>query len=422
MTAGGRWFEGWRLGVLLGGTVGLLALVGVIQTWPSLWQPYTYYKWPSRDDYEEYHHYAVDVVERGLAMRASPAPYVRPAGFLFIYFVALCYRLFGVHPPIVFVVQSAMLGASVALLFLTFRRGLSARAQIVLLGGLAAFAFLDMGRHYALQLFSENLLIFGLALFCYLTRLGFVDHRRWARIPALAVLGAIPLVRPNALLFVPAALAWLAIRRRRGPRVWRDTALGIVCLAAVLSLMGLRNYMAGGGWVMFTPTAWYMLDVPGYGYQVPGAEAVLGPVERRQGAFAVVRLAAHAVWHDPARVLPEYARRILFVAGFVPLKQPGLRYRPHWTLRWVGLGVALAWRLRRGPRQGPMVELLFVWLVTYLGPLVVMSSIDNYGFRYVVPGVLPAVAGAVVLAAGPRTGGTAEAGWHQQPPGPPGGC
>jgi hypothetical protein len=84
-------------------------------------------------------------VEHGLAMRASPAPYVRPAGFLFIYFV--------------------------------------------------------------LQLFSENLLIFGLALFCYLTRLGFVDHRRWARIAALAILGAILLVRPNALLLVPGALA-----------------------------------------------------------------------------------------------------------------------------------------------------------------------------------------------------------------------
>lgn len=409
MTPVGRWFEGWRLGVLLGGTVGLFALAGVVQTWPSLWQPYTYYQWPALDDYEEYHYYAVDVVEHGLAMRTSPAPYVRPAGFLFIYFVALCYSLFGVHPPVVFVVQSAMLGGSVALLFLAFRRGLSAPAQIVLLGGLAAFAFLDMGRHYALQLFSENLLIFGLALFCYLARLGFVDHRRWARIAALAVLGAIPLVRPNALLFVPAALAWLAIRRR-GPRVWRDMALGIVGLAAVLSLMGLRNYAAGGGWVTFTPTAWFMLDVPGYGYQLPGAETVLGPVVRREGALAVARLAAHAVWHDPVRVVPEYARRILFVAGFVPLKQPGLRYRPHWTLMWAGLGVALAWRLRRGPRPGPMLELLFVWLVTYLGPLVVMSSIDNYGFRYVVPGVLPAVAGAVVLAAARRSGGTTAVG------------
>jgi Dolichyl-phosphate-mannose-protein mannosyltransferase len=404
MSPEGRGLEGWRLGALLCGIVALFAVAGVVQTGAALWEPYRYYRWPPHDDYEEYHYYAVDVVEHGPAMRASPVPYVRPAGFLFVYFVALCYRVFGVHPPVVFVVQSAMLGASVALLFLAFRRGLGPPGQITLLGALAAFAFLDMGRHYARQLFSENLLIFCLALFCYLARLGFVEHRRWARIAALAVLGAIPLTRPNALLFVPATLGWLALRGR-GPRLGRDLALGLVAMVAVFGAMGLRNHAAGGGWVMFTPTAWHMLDVPGYGYQLPGAEAVLGPVERREGALAVVWLTAHAVWHHPARVLPEYARRILFVAGFLPLGQPTLRYRPHWMLMWSVLAVALAWRLRRGPRPGPMMELLLIWLAAYLGPLVAMSSIDNYGFRYVVPGVLPAVAGTVVVAAGPRSDG-----------------
>jgi hypothetical protein len=398
VTTVGRWLEGRRLGVLLAGVVALFVLAGMVQTWASLWQPYRY-GWPPRDDYEVYHYYAVDVVEHGLALRSAPVPYYGPTGFGFIYFVALCYRLFGVHPPVVFVVQSAMLGSSVVLLFLAFRRGSRPLAQIALIGGLACFAFLDVGRHYALQLFSENLLIFGLGLFCYLTRLGFVDGRRWARIAALTVLGALPLVRPNAVLFVPAALAWLAIRRR-GPGVWRDMALGVVGLAAVFSLMGVRNHAAGGGWVLFMPANWQSFDVPGYGHRLRGAEVVLGPIARREGGLAVVRVAAHALWHDPARVVPEYARRILFVAGFLPLKHPDLRYRPHWMLMWSVLGTALVWRLCRGPRLGPMMELLLIWLVVYLCPVVVVSSIDNYGFRYVVPGVLPAVAGAVVLAAG----------------------
>jgi hypothetical protein len=399
VTGIGRWLEGWRLGALLGAVVVLFALAGVLQTWATLWQPYGYYRWPPRDDYEVYHYYAVDVVEHGLAMPSAPVPYYGPTGFGFIYFVALCYRLFGVHPPGVFVVQSAMLGSSVVLLFLAFRGGLPPPAQLVLLGGLASFAFLDVGRQYALQLFSENLLIFGLALFCYLVRLGFVQHRRWARLAALAVLGAMPLVRPNAVLFVPAALVWLAIRRR-GPGVWRDMALGVVGLAAVFSLMGVRNHAAGGGWVLFMPAKWQSFDVPGYGHRLPGAEAVLGPVARREGVLAVARVAAHALWHDPARVAPEYARRVLFVLGFLPLKHPDLRYRPHWMLMWSVLGAALAWRLRQGRRLGPMMELLLIWLGAYLGPVVAVSAIDNYGFRYVVPGVLPAVAGAVVLAAG----------------------
>ena len=177
-------------------------------------------------------------------------------------------------------------------------------------------------------------------------------------------------------------------------------ALGVVVLAAVFSLMGVRNHVAGGRWVLFMPADWRSFDVPGYGHGLPGAEVVLGPMARREGGLMVVRVAAHAVWHDPARVLPEYARRILFVGGFLPLKHPDLRYRPHWMLMWSVLGTVLAWRLCRGPRLDPMMELLLIWLVVYLGPVVVVSSIDNYGFRYVVPGVLPAVAGAVALAAG----------------------
>jgi Dolichyl-phosphate-mannose-protein mannosyltransferase len=397
------WFNRGRLPILLAGIVALFALAGLAQVWRH-WSLPPAYGWPAGDDYEWYHHMAVDVVERGLAMPAAPVPYSLPAcraGFLYIYFVALCYRVLGVHPPAVFVVQSAMLGGSVALLFLTFRRELGQPAQALLLGSLGVFAFLDMERQYAIQLFSENLVIFELAGFFYLTRLGFVDGRRWARIPALAVLGTIPLTRPNAVFFVPAALLWL-IAFRRGRRFWRDLALGVVGLAAVLSAMAMRNHAAGGQWVAFPPVEWRALPVPGYDYRGPGAEVVVRQVDRPQGALPLVKLVLHAWSRDPAGVGREYARRILFVAGFVPLVQPKFRYRPHWMLLWVAFVAALAWRLVRGPRPGPMVQILLIWLAVFLGPLVAISSIANYGFRYVVPGVLPAVAGAVVLLAVPR--------------------
>ena len=180
---------------------------------------------PMADDYDTYHYWAVDVVKNGLTMPAAPAPYTLPAGFGYIYFVALCYLILGIHPPAVFVAQSAMLGASVVLFFLAFRGELRRPAQLVLLLGLSFFAFLDVGRQYAIQLFSENLLIFLVAAFFYLARLGFIDGQRWARIAALTVLGAIPLARPNAVPFIPLALLWV-IARRRGAGFWRDLALG----------------------------------------------------------------------------------------------------------------------------------------------------------------------------------------------------
>jgi hypothetical protein len=182
----------------------------------------------------------------------------------------------------------------------------------------------------------------------------------------------------------------------------------VLALALVSSAMGFRNYSAGGRWVAFPPTAWHGLDVPGYGYTLPGAEAVVGPVEEREGSLAVVRLALHALWRDPGNVVPEYVRRILFIVGFLPLSHPDLRYRPHWMVMWAALGVGLAWRLARGPRPSRMLELLLIWLAAYLVPLVVISSIHNYGFRYVVPGVLPAVAGAVAALAGAWPGGEGE--------------
>lgn len=389
-----------RLPILLAAVVALFAVAGLAQVWTS-WSLPPGYEWPADDDYEVYHFMAVDVVEHGLAMPAAAVPYGYPAGFLYVYFVALCYAVFGVHPPAVFVVQSAMLGGSVVLLFLAFRRDLSSGAQALLLGSLCVFAFLDMGRQYAIQLFSENLVIVAVAGFFFLTRLGFIDGRSWARMPAIAVLGTIPLTRPNGIFFVPAALLWL-LRFRGEPRFWRDLAVGCGALAVVLSGTALRNYSAGGRWIAFPPVEWRALDVPGYGYQLPGAEAVVGHVDGRHGALPVVKLVLHAWAHDPVGVGLAYGRRVLFVAGFLPLVQPQFRYRPHWMVMWAVFVAMLAWRLVRGPRPGPMVQILLLWLVLYLGPLVAISSISNYGFRYVVPGVLPAVAGAVVLLAGPR--------------------
>ena len=45
---------------------------------------------------------------------------------------------------------------------------------------------------------------------------------------------------------------------------------------------------------------------------------------------------------------------------------------------------------------------LLLSLGCFLGPLVGIARIRNYGVRYVVPGVLPVIAGAVVVVAPPR--------------------
>ena len=304
---------------ILTAVVGLFALVGLWQVRHLLAQPY-HYAWPMRDDYDEYHWYAVDVIRNGPAMSVAPVLYARPFGFLYIYFVALWYRIVGVQPPLVFVIQSAMLGGSVVLLFLAFRDALSRSAQVLLLMSLSAFAFLDIERQYAVQLFSENLLVFEIAAFFYLARRGFVDGRRWARILAFAVLGTITLTRPNAILFVPAALVWV-VRRRRGARFWLDVACGVALLVAVSSLMAFRNHAAGGDWTMFPPFTREFLR----GVSIPGYENVrsqlraAGPPEEWNGTRSLIAVALQAWLHHPLLVVRDYGRKILFLAGFLPV-------------------------------------------------------------------------------------------------------
>ena len=65
---------------------------------------------------------------------------------------------------------------------------------------------------------------------------------------------------------------------------------------------------------------------------------------------------------------------------------------------WAVFSVALIRRLMHGVRLGPMMEILLIWLAAFLAPVLAIATIGNYGFRYVVPAVVPAVAGAVVLA------------------------
>jgi hypothetical protein len=385
--------------LVLATVIGLFALAGLAQVWDLLTEPY-HYAWPMKDDYDRYHYWAVDVVENGLAMRMAPVPYTLPAGFLYVYFVAGWYWILGVHPPAVFIIQSVMLGGSVVMFFLAFRQELGRAAQFLLLGSLAAFGFLDFGRQYAPQLFSENLLVFEVAAFFYFIRRGFVEERRhrWSRILALAALGAIVLTRPNATLFMPAALIWLIFRRRRAG-FWPDFAFGLAVLAAVSSIMAFRNHEAGGDWTIFPPFSYHSLDglsIPGYEDDLSVFKAA-GPETEWHGTRSLLALAARAWWHDPLLVARGYIRKILFLGGFLPVVVPEFRYRPHWMLMWAAFVVALGWRFRQGARLGPMIEILLIWLVAFLGPVIAIAEIGNYGFRYVVPGVLPAVAGAVLL-------------------------
>lgn len=64
-------------------------------------------------------------------------------------------------------------------------------------------------------------------------------------------------------------------------------------------------------------------------------------------------------------------------------------------LMWTFFFIAIVRRLRKGPSFQSIDYMLMVWIFLSLVPLIVLSQVQNYGFRYVVPGVLIACVATV---------------------------
>jgi dolichyl-phosphate-mannose-protein mannosyltransferase len=323
------------------------------------------------DDWQVYKLYAESILSGGMTIPVVAGPYVRPAGFLYNYFLAGVFRLLGDNSSHAYVVQSALLGASIALMYVTLRNFVSTSVGYVYLVVVTAYEYVDVFRNYTFRLLSENLLIALLPLL-FLLLLGAQAHQSlWQALLAGLVLGLAVLTRLNLL---PAALGLTAIwfgYAAWTPRKHRWLVLpSVFCLVwcGVVLLLPLRDYVVTGqlGFAAITYTGdWNLPQLPAN--TAPGA-----------GPPAV------------ALVVEPYVRNILFVLGYTPALDPQYRPRPHWVLLWAGFALALflLWRRKGPPRFWEAAVYGFV--ILYLGPAVLVGYPGSYGFRTVVP-ALPAV-------------------------------
>ena len=82
-----------------------------------------------------------------------------------------------------------------------------------------------------------------------------------------------------------------------------------------------------------------------------------------------------------------YARRILFCMGFTFLELPVYWLRPHWIIMWAGVLVFL-WRAAKKRHLELWEAFALSFILVYLGPLIAVAHISNYGVRMIVP-VIP---------------------------------
>jgi hypothetical protein len=308
------------------------------------------------EDWLAYRQNALSIVDHGMTMPAVQGNYVRPGGFLYNYFVAAVFAVTGPNSSYVYVVQAALLALSVGLMAAAFRSYLSVTTLWYFAIGLAATAYLDVFRYYTFKLLSENLLIICLSGW-WLSMTAAIRRPSSGALFCVsgAALGLCALTRPNLLPLGPVVAGILWIRRMRDGVAPRGVVLFAAGFVACASLLVWRNLAATGQIDLSVLT--YTGD-----WMRPSA-----------GGLAALEF---------------YSRRALFSVGFLPLLDAAYSVRPHWVLAWAGVAAFCVAAWSRGLETWELLVVAFI--AVYLGPLIAVAHLTNYGYRMIVP-VVPAV-------------------------------
>jgi Dolichyl-phosphate-mannose-protein mannosyltransferase len=315
----------------------------------------------SPDDWHTYKELALSVVNGGLSMPALTGTYANlPHGFLYVYFVALVFAVFGVNSSYVYVAQSLMLGLSISLTYVAFRRRLTPAGGLAFLLALTALMYVDVFRHLTFRLLSENLYFFLCPLFLLLLfRSIGGDSRRLEPLLAGVILGLILLARPNFTLSAALVIAVLFVHGFTTGHGYRAPVSLLLGTAVGVSGVAIRNYAATG-----------------------------------HPAFDIVTNASD--WLRPwkmaaAQFVDTYVPRSAFVVGWTGLMAPAYRPRPHWMIAWLLWAAYPALKLSRREPFELWETLLYVYVAGYIIPvLLVAADITSYGGRMIVT-ILPVV-------------------------------
>lgn len=308
------------------------------------------------DDWFWYKIHAVKIVKEGLA-EASFGKYIYTNhGFLYNYFVAGIFKIFGENTSFVYVAQTFLVGLTVPVLYLLIRGRVSRIAAITFIV-LAGFQlYVDYFRSLSFLLMSENLFMSLFAVTFCAYGWAFARRSHVGALIAGILLGLTVLSRMSALV---AALGVIVVgaayfRFNRVP-VRRTMNLAVaVGFVLAMSLFPLREYFATG-----QPDIDIFLVK--HGWDVPPANLLEWPA--------------------------YYAARWLFVLGipqFQAIYDPGIisyRLRPHWTAAWLALIGYFITRFtwRRIPELWEVS--MFVFLGLYISAYTFVSTIENYGGR-----------------------------------------
>ena len=313
------------------------------------------------DDWDRYFRNAIDIKNNGLLIQNIEENYLLPSGFLYNYFLAFCFLLFGVNITVVYFIQSAILGFSIAITFIVFKDFMSKNISWIFLFSMIVFAFVDIFKHYTFRLLSENLVLLTIPLFLLFLKKALLlnNNKKTLYFITGLFLGISVLIRPNifpfSLVFLSLVLMFIILNKTQLLSYFYLTASYLI----IMSLLPLRNYFVTGE-LAFLPVDGNFLDYI-----------------KRENPISFTE--------NFLNFLQFYYNKIIYIFGFLPNLEPKFNYRPHWMIMWLGYFIYIYSAIKRIVKERSFEIFIHVFIFMFYFIILLIAPITDYGFRIIIP-------------------------------------
>lgn len=306
------------------------------------------------DDWGIYARFGLDIKHNGILLPMINGDYDLPAGFLYNYFIALCFLVFGENIVPIYFIQSILLGFSVAFIYWAFREKMKPLTGIVFLFTLFFFALADVYKNYTFRLLSENLALFTISLFFLCFIKGLEKHKYSLQLWAAVLLGLSISIRPNIFPFgIILIVIMLYYFLKQKKQAFLKLILFAFLLGVSMSLLMIRNRIVSGCWTFFPTSA----------------------------SASII----NDLFQNPDFSLSYFGKKILFCFGFLSFLDPVYHLRFHWTIMWAGYFVYLLLRIRMNLKFEIWEIASHLFIISYIGLMILIAPIYMYGFRMLIP-------------------------------------
>jgi len=313
------------------------------------------------DDWDRYFRNAIDIKDNGLLIQNIEENYLFPSGFLYNYFLAFCFLLFGVNITVLYFIQSAILGFSIAITFLVFKDFMSKKISWIFLFSMIVFAFIDIFKHYTFRLLSENLALLTIPLFLLFFKKALLlnNNKKTLYFITGLFLGISVLIRPNifpfSLVFLCLVLMFIILNKTQLLSYFYLTVSYLI----IMSLFPIRNYLVTG-------------------------ELLVLPVD---GDFIdyIKRENTLSFTEDFINYMRFYYKKIIYIFGFLHDLEPAYNYRPHWMIMWLGYFIYIFSVIKRIVKERSFEIFIHVFIFMFYLIIVLIAPITDYGFRIIIP-------------------------------------